>query len=107
MLLFIDGLESIEPIDMESPSSLCKILSDGPAHRIWPIATLDPGRCTNIAAWMKLFHTRIFGYAQFGRSVVQLVDIPRIDLDEIVKGVQFSMKERDHWIKFWVPNLGD
>ncbi len=100
VLLLIDG---IEPLDQESTPDLRKALADGAAQSVWPIATIDPGRCQHINAWLKMFQTHVFGYACLGHNASPLVDMPRFGLDRIVKGVQFCLKENKDWIKFWVP----
>ncbi len=100
VLLLIDGIEAL---DQESGASLYKALADGPTQRVWPIATLDPGRCQNIHAWLKVFQTHVFGHAHLEHNSSGCVDMPRFSLDRIVKGVQFCLKDGREWIKFWVP----
>ena len=105
VLFFIDGLEILFSwiYGYNALQVSAKSLSDGPAHRIWPIAAPYSSRCKNIDAWPKFFHTQVFGYTQLGRSVLQLIDKAWFRPgNKIVKGVQFSMKEQEQLDQ--VPN---
>ncbi|HEY3476940.1 MAG TPA: hypothetical protein VGK56_20145, partial [Anaerolineales bacterium] len=80
------------------------LLLRGPARRVWPIITLNPNRMENIMPWLDAFHTRIFGTMQNPRQISQL-DAVSAELESLHSGSHFTLREGDHWLRFWLPSI--
>ena len=103
VLLFLDDLEAATNLDFDARQNLRWLLLRGPARRVWPINTLNPNRMENIMPWMDAFHTRIFGPIQDSGHVHNL-GAEHANLDSLNTGTQFSLREGDHWLRFWIPS---
>lgn len=102
VLLMIDGLEQFAGQNHEIHEELRTILLQGPARQIWPIVTLSPNRLGEAGAWLKYFHTRVFGWA---RHVDARDDDRCLKFESLAKGIEFSLKENSRWTKFRVPRV--
>jgi hypothetical protein len=104
VLLLLDDLEIASNLDFDARQNLRWLLLRGPARRVWPIITLNPSRMENILPWLDAFHTRVFGTIQDPQHA-QKLDAERTELDSLNTGTQFSLRERDYWIRFWIPSI--
>ena len=104
VLLLLDDLEIASNLDFDARQNLRWLLLRGPARRVWPIITLNPNRMESILPWLDAFHTRIFGTIQDPQHI-QKLDAERTELDSLNTGAQFSLRERDYWIRFWIPSI--
>jgi hypothetical protein len=104
VLLLLDDLEAASNLDFDARQNLRYLLLRGPARRVWPIITLNPNRMENIMPWLEAFHTRIFGTMQNPRHISQL-DAVSARLEALHSGSHFTLKEGDHWLRFWLPSI--
>lgn len=104
VLLLLDDLEAATNLDFDARQNLRWLLLRGPARRVWPILTLNPNRMENIMPWLDAFHTRIFGTMQNPRHISQL-DAVSAKLESLQSGSHFTLKEGDHWLRFWLPSI--
>ena len=104
VLLLLDDLEAASNLDFDTRQNLRWLLLRGPARRVWPIITLNPNRMENIMPWLDAFHTRIFGTMQNPRQISQL-DAVSARLEALHSGSHFTLKEGDHWLRFWLPSI--
>ena len=104
VLLLLDDLEAATNLDFDARQNLRWLFSRGPARRVWPIITLNPNRMENIMPWLDAFHTRIFGTMQNSRHISQL-DAVSAELQSLHSGSHFTLKEGDHWLRFWLPSI--
>jgi hypothetical protein len=104
VLLLLDDLEAASNLDFDARQNLRYLLLRGPARRVWPIITLNPNRMENILPWLDAFHTRIFGRMQNPRHISQLNAVSA-ELDALPGGSHFTLKEGDHWLRFWLPSI--
>jgi hypothetical protein len=104
VLLLLDDLEVASNLDFDARQNLRWLLLRGPARRVWPIITLNPNRMENIQPWLDAFHTRIFGAIQEPKQI-QKLEAKSAELDSLNPGTQFSLRERDHWLRFWIPGI--
>lgn len=104
VLLLLDDLEIASNLDFDARQNLRWLLLRGPARRVWPIITLNPNRMENILPWLDAFHTRVFGTIQDPQHIKKL-DAERTELDSLNTGTQFSLRESDYWIRFWIPSI--
>lgn len=104
VLLLLDDLEAASNLDFDARQNLRWLLLRGPARRVWPIITLNPYRMENILPWLEAFHTRIFGTMQNPQHIDQL-DAQNAELNSINSASQFTLREGDHWLRFWIPSI--
>jgi len=104
VLLLLDDLEAASNLNFDARQNLRWLLLRGPARRVWPIITLNSNRMENIGPWLEAFHTRIFGTIQNPQHTKQL-DAESAELDSLNSGSQFTLREGDHWLRFWIPSI--
>jgi len=104
VLLLLDDLEAASNLDFDARQNLRWLLLRGPARRVWPIITLNPHRMENILPWLDAFRTRVYSAIQNPQHIKQM-DAENAELDSLNTGSQFSMREGDHWLRFWIPGM--
>jgi hypothetical protein len=104
VLLLLDDLEAASTLNFDARQNLRWLLLRGPARRVWPIITLNPIRMESIGPWLEAFHTRIFGTIQNPHHISQL-GAETAELDSLNGGSQFTLREGDHWLRFWIPSI--
>ena len=104
VLLLLDDLEAAANLDFDARQNLRWLLLRGPARRVWPLVTMNPNRVDGIQSWLEAFHTRIYGTIQDTRRASQL-SVNQADLHTLGAGTQFSMREGNHWLRFWIPGM--
>jgi hypothetical protein len=104
VLLLLDDLEAAANLDFDARQNLRWLLLRGPARRVWPIVTVNPDRTEGIRPWIEAFHTRIYGVIHDARRARQL-SVEQADLHTLHMGTQFSMREGNHWLRFWIPSM--
>lgn len=104
VLLLLDDLEAASNLNFDARQNLRWLLLRGPVRRVWPIITLNPNRMENIMPWLEAFHTRIFGTIQNPQHINQL-NAENAELDSLNTGSQFTLREGDHWLRFWIPSI--
>ena len=104
VLLLLDDLEAASNLDFDARQNLRWLLLRGPARRVWPIITLNPHRMENIMPWLDAFHTRIFGTMHNPRHISQL-DAVSAEPASLHSGSHFTLREGDHWLRFWLPSI--
>lgn len=104
VLLLLDDLEAASNLNFDARQNLRWLLLRGPARRVWPIITLNSNRMENIGPWLEAFHSRIFGTIQNPQHTKQL-DAESAELDSLNSGSQFTLREGDHWLRFWIPSI--
>ncbi|HKG55507.1 MAG TPA: hypothetical protein VKB04_14690 [Anaerolineales bacterium] len=104
VLLLVDDLESVASLDLETVQNFRWLLLRGPARRVWPIVTLNAPRYGQIISWLQNFRTRIFGRVGNVRVAEALGGDKASGLDQLEPRIQFSLRENDNWIRFWLPS---
>jgi len=104
ILLLIDDLESIAKLDFEALQNLRWLLLRGPARRVWPIVTMNAGRYGQVLSWIPNFRARIFGRIEDGRVAAALGGDNRSEVNTLKAGIQFSLRESESWLQFWLPS---
>jgi len=117
MLLLVDDLESVASLDQEAVQDFRWLLLRGPARRVWPIVTLNAPRYGQVISWLQNFRTRVFGQVANGRVAEALGGDQASALDhyyspadspgasrELEARIQFSLHEKEHWLRFWLPS---
>ena len=103
-LLLVDDLESVASLDLDSLRNFRWLLLRGPSRRVWPVVTLNAARYGQVLAWLQNFRTRIFGRVANPRVAEALGADKSSALDQLEARVQFALRERDDWLRFWLPS---
>jgi hypothetical protein len=104
VLLLVDDLESVASLELETLQNFRWLLLRGPARRVWPIVTLNAPRYGQIMAWLQNFRTRIFGRVANARIAEALGGDKASGIDQLEPRVQFSLRENENWLRFWLPS---
>jgi hypothetical protein len=104
VLLLVDDLESVASLDLETVQNFRWLLLRGPARRVWPIVTLNAPRYGQIISWLQNFRTRIFGRVANARVAEALGGDKASGLDQLEPRIQFSLRENENWLRFWLPS---
>ena len=104
VLLLVDDLESVASLELESLQSFRWLLLRGPARRVWPIVGLNAPRYGQVIAWLESFRTRIFGRVANRQIAEALGADQAAALDQLEARIQFSLREREKWLRFWLPS---
>jgi hypothetical protein len=104
VLLLVDDLESVASLDLETLQNFRWLLLRGPARRVWPIVTLNAPRYGQVIAWLQSFRTRVFGRVANGLVAEALGGAHASILGQLEPRIQFSMREKENWLRFWVPS---
>lgn len=104
VLLMVDDLESVASLSLESVQNFRWLLLRGPARRVWPIVTLNAPRYGQVISWLQNFRTRVFGRVANGRVAEALGGDNASGLSQLEARIQFSMREKDNWLRFWLPS---
>ena len=105
VLMLVDDLESVASLDPESIQNFRWLLLRGPARRVWPIVTLNAPRYGQVMSWLQNFRTRIFGRIANPRVADALGGDKVSAFEQLEAGIQFSLREKDKWLRFWLPGL--
>ena len=105
ILLLIDDLESMAGFELEALQDFRWLLLRGPARRVWPIITLNAARRDEVTSWLQIFRTRIFGRIEDELVAAKLGADTTSALDQLVAGIQFSLRENENWLRFWLPSF--
>ncbi len=105
ILLLIDDLESMSDFELEALQDFRWLLLRGPARRVWPIITLNAARREEVTSWLQIFRTRIFGHIEDELVAAKLGADTTSALDQLVVGIQFSLRENENWLRFWLPSF--
>lgn len=106
VLLLLDDLEAITHMDMDAVQNLRWLLLRGPSRRVWPIITLSTQHIGNMEAWLGAFRTRILGNVRSADHIRKL-DAEQANLDALATGSEFTLREGDRWLRFWIPALDE
>lgn len=104
VLLLLDDLEAVTNMDMGTVQDLRWLLLRGPSRRVWPIITLSTQHLDRMEPWLAAFRTRILGKIQNPSHAARL-EAAQANLASLAGGSEFSLREGDRWLKFWLPAL--
>jgi len=104
VLLLIDDLESVASLDLETVQNIRWLLLRGPSRRVWPLITLNAPRYGQVISWLQNFRTRIFGRVANAGVAEALGGNSTSALDQLEARIQFSLREKENWLRFWLPS---
>lgn len=102
VLLLLDGLDTVANMEMDAVQNLRWLLLRGPARRVWPIITLSTQSLDKMAPWLDAFRTRILGGIE-DENIIDQLDAGHADLDTLETGSEFTLREGNRWLRFWIP----
>ena len=105
VLLLIDDLETVAKLDFDALQNLRWLLARGPSRRVWPIITMNAERYGQVLSWIPGFRTRIFGRIRNERVADALGGDKVSALDTLEAPIQFSLRESEKWVRFWLPGF--
>jgi hypothetical protein len=105
ILLLIDDVEAISKLDQQTEQNLRWLLLRGPTRRVWPIVTMNASRAHSLDTWLGFFRTRLFGHTQDSRDSHFIANDPNKVFDSLIAGSQFTMREGNNWLNFWIPTI--
>ena len=106
VLLLIDDLDrTITQLEFEARQNLRWLLLRGPNRRVWPITTLNAAHHGKALEWLDAFRTRIFGRIRHIANARELTKVHNIDLQDLLAGTQFTLREGSNWLNFWIPAM--
>lgn len=104
LILVIDGLaELVESLDPGSLANLVTLVSSGPAHGIWTLASLDTTRKPLDPQVFSAFRTHLYGHSQESQKWARGAEPFPGMASELVPGAQFCVNIDGKWINFWIP----
>jgi hypothetical protein len=104
MLLLIDDLESVASLDPQAVRDFRWLLLRGPARHVWPIVTLNAPRYGQVILWLQSFRTRVFGHVGNRRVAEALGGEKASMLSQLEAGTLFALREKENWLRFWLPS---
>jgi hypothetical protein len=105
ILLLVDDLQSLFDLDKAIQDGFLWLLANGAAGRVWTVATLTADLAPNFPLWVRAFGTRLFGRIGNPDLGDRLTPMPGANLRTLLSGAQFCIRERNHWLRFWLPLL--
>jgi hypothetical protein len=106
ILLLIDDLEAVIKLDQQAEQNLRWLLLRGPSRRVWPVVTINSSRTQTLeTTWLDFFRTRLFGFIQDSHDSHFIANDPNKVFDDLIAGSQFTMREGNNWLNFWVPTF--
>jgi hypothetical protein len=103
VLLLVDDLDEVAKLGGLSEQHLRWLLLRGPKRQIWPIVTLNAGKAEPLADWLTFFRTRLFGQTVNSQDAQAVTGTSLFQINNLVAGSQFAMREGNKLLKFWVP----
>jgi hypothetical protein len=104
-LLLFDGLDSALHIDPLGQENLRYLLAYGPRACIWPMVSINAGRAAKLPDWLAFFRTRVYGRISHPGLAEELTPIPGAGLNTLFPSAQFCLRQKSHWLRFWLPSL--
>ena len=105
IILLYDGLDSAIRMDPLGQESLRYLLAYGPQACIWPMMSANAARAAQLPDWLSLFRTRVYGRISNPELADELTPLPGAGLNTLFPGAQFCMRQKSHWLRFWLPSL--
>lgn len=105
VLLLVDNLETMAKMEIETLHHFRWLLLRGPVRRVWPIISMNAERYGQVSAWIEIFRTRVFGRVANPSVAQALGSDQAAALEQLEPGIQFSLRENENWLKFWLPSF--
>ena len=104
VLLLVDGLKSLSE-DKPLHQIFRWLLLRGPSRRIWPLVTVNAANLFAVNQWLDSFRTRLCGHLTEEQDIQLLTGSTHSAFRDLISGSQFTIRENNSWLPFWLPNL--
>lgn len=103
LLFLVDNLQCITDLPIDIQEKIYWLLANGASNRLWTFASLEADLAGSLPLWVKAFGTRIYGRVGDPGVAERLTSMPGANLRTLLNGAQFCIRERNHWLRFWLP----
>jgi hypothetical protein len=104
-LVLFDGFHAVPYLEAAEQENLLYLLQYGPQAGIWPVVSMNAPHALKMPEWLSYFHSRIFGRIAHAEIASELTPLPGAGLDTLFPGAQFCLRQKAHWLRFWLPGL--
>lgn len=104
LVLLIDGFEALVS-DGDLRDSAHALLGSPAPRGVLTFVTLNTSNAAFPDRWMDAFASRLFGYINDRRTAESLCGSSANVAADLQPPSQFSVRERDAWLSFWLPDL--
>lgn len=105
-ILLLDGLDSaLNTDDIAMQENLRYLFECGPQAGIWPMVSVNATLAVDLPDWLAFFRTRAYGRIANSELAEELTPIPGAGLGTLFPGAQFCLRQKSHWLRFWLPGL--
>lgn len=99
VLALVDDMSAVPQLEYGARVNFDWLVKEGPAVRIWPVACLGAESAVTLARWVRLFKTRILGYASDPAAYRAAAAFNDLDAN-LVEPDQFAVRLQNDWLKF-------
>ncbi|MCC7116984.1 MAG: hypothetical protein IT310_00545 [Anaerolineales bacterium] len=103
VILLLDGLDTAIQLGGLAEQNLRWLLLRGASRNVWPLITLNANQAEALQEWLAFFRTRLFGQILNAESAALLTGSQVLKVNDLIAGSQFSLREENQLLKFWVP----
>jgi hypothetical protein len=104
VLLVVDDLSAATQLEYDARVNFDWLVKEGPAVKIWPVTASSAEALPTLSRWVRLFKSRVFGYAADPSIYSQLVQAGDQEPDLFSDESQFAIRIQDSWLKFRIPS---
>lgn len=105
VVLLLDGFDKVTNWNNNTLDELRWLLMRGPSRHVWPIVSLNADKLNETQNLVSYFRTYIYGSIKDKQVPNIITNSENEWLDELTPGTQFTMKEGNNWLRFWIPRL--
>lgn len=103
VLLIVDDLAAATQLEYDARVNFDWLVKEGPAVKIWTVTCASAEELPTLARWVRLFKSRVFGYAADPAIYGQLVQTDELETSLFSDESQFAIRIQDSWLKFRLP----
>jgi hypothetical protein len=103
ILFILDGMDTVPYMDFGVRMNFEWLLKEGPAVRVWPLATLDSESAMQQLRWVNRFRTRLIGAIAKPGYGSDLTLSNEMRPAELIPGSQFAVRLNRNWLIFNLP----
>jgi len=107
VVLFWDGLDTVNQLDMEMVDNFRWMLLRGPAKKVWPIVTLNTSRAHGLNSWDGYFRTTFNGQIEAPNHSLIKLNSPYPFQGNRIETHSFSMQAGHEQVEVWMPPVGN
>lgn len=106
VILFWDGLDVVNQLDMEMVDNFRWMLLRGPAKKVWPIVSLNTSRPHGLNSWGGYFRTAFNGMIKTPNHNLVKINSSTPYQENQTGAHSFSMQNGHEQVQVWMPPVG-